>query len=200
MKPPVIACFLFFSAAIFLHCNDEKPRKKTHEQKTLFVFEVENIDSVYYRNKLKYQIRAPLELDSIRFRDRLTLPLVDGKRKAVYLRDTTIIRYYPQGLTLKMYSDSLKDTLTLQAKKAVYSDKAGTFEFNGDVRISGGEGTIFTEQLTFTLRKGIYNTDKPIKIITADSEITGERFEMDETFSNYKIGNMKGVMKLPQEN
>jgi hypothetical protein len=71
--------------------------------------------------------------------------------------------------------------------------------FNGDVRVTSRAGTIFAEQLTFTSSNNKYSTDKPIRIITSDSEITGDGFEMNEMFTSYKIYNMKGVIKPPSE-
>jgi hypothetical protein len=204
MKQLSSACFLlpllFIPAVIFPGCKNEQQQEKTEQPKTLFVFEVKNRDSVYYRDALKYEIRSPLEQDSIRFRDSIMLPVYGYvKQKAFHQRDTFITRHYPQGITLKIYSDSLKDTLALRAKKAVYSSEKGTFEFSGNVRITFGKGSIFTEQLTFTTSNGQYKTDKMTRIITADSEMVGDGFEMNETFTSYKIHNMKGVYKLPPE-
>jgi hypothetical protein len=184
---------LLFLVVTMHSCGEEQRHGKKPLPPTLFVFEVENVDSVYYHGDLKYEIRAALEQDSIQFRDSVFIP---GFGRYLKRRDTLIARHYPQGLMLKMYSDSLKDTLILQARKAVFSNEREIFEFTGDVRITFGKGAICTEQLTFAAISESYKTAGKIRLITPETEINGEGFEADETFTKYKISNIKGFQTL----
>jgi hypothetical protein len=185
-----------FTLLFFNSCTSNEERAHSHEKKqdTLFVFQVDDVDSVFFHHGLKCHIRSRLENDSVKFRDSIYIP---GFRKYFQRRDTLAVRKYPHGITITITSDTTKDTTTIKAGYARFQnidDK--TFEFSGDVQLISKKYALFTEQLTWNLWKQEYDGKSSIKVITPQEEITGSRFHADEVFSKFEIGDVKGVVKV----
>lgn len=178
----ILILFAFYFASC--SANDDRFDNGKHEEKTLFVFQVEDIDSTFYYHGLKCEIFAPLEDDSIKFTDSIFDPRY---KKYWHRRDTLTIKKYPQGLTLKIISDSLRDTLIITAGNAVYRRERLSFEFSDDVKLISKKFALNTEQLSWEQWKRNFETKETVRITTDDAILNGKGFESDEIFSRYEI-------------
>jgi hypothetical protein len=191
-------CSSFFcivlSAGFFGGCVQQENNHNHNRKETLFIFQVDDVDSTFHLNGLNYHLRARLEDDSIKFRDSVFIP---GFGRYIQRRDTLAVKKYPHGLTIIITSDTTKDTTIIKAGYARFqniNDK--TFEFSDDVQLISKKYSLFTELLLWDVWRRKYVTDKNIRIVTPEEELTGSGFESDLTFSRFQINNMKGSTKL----
>lgn len=191
------SCFAFtclILAISFNSCDQNQPADKEEIQQDTLVFEIHAIDSSFSHKEMKYELLASLEQDSIIFCDSTLNPQTGNYSQE---KDTLIIRNYPLGITLKIYSDSLQDTIILKAKKAVYRSQSGTFEFSNDVQMSFGRDTIFTERITFTESNRKYTSEGFVHIKTSKGEIlNAEGFIGNENFTKYELKTVISAIHL----
>lgn len=99
------------------------------------------------------------------------------------------------GLKVDFYDDSLQVTSTLTAKYGKFFEKNGNVLVRDSVIITNNKlECLQTEELVWneTLKK--FFTEKFVKITTPTQIIYGDGLESDQSFSQYKIINIKGVV------
>lgn len=99
------------------------------------------------------------------------------------------------GLKVDFYDDSLQVTSTLTAKYGKFFEKNGNVLVRDSVIITNNKlERLQTEELVWneTLKK--FFTEKFVKITTPTQIIYGDGLESDQSFSQYKIINIKGVV------
>lgn len=133
----------------------------------------------------------------------------------VLYSDSAIVRVRLKGKTMEQYDgeiahDEFKDGVHLwffdQEKKvesemtANYATRKRTsnkMEAKGNVVVFNKKGEkLNTEQLTWDVNTKKIYTEEHVRITTADKIITGKGLISDETFTNYRVKNITGQIRL----
>ena len=100
-----------------------------------------------------------------------------------------------EGLKVDFYDDSLKVTSTLTAKYGKFFEKNGNVLVRDSVVITNNKlERLQTEELVWNETMKKFFTEKFVKITTPTQIIYGDGLESDQSFSQYKIINIKGVV------
>lgn len=107
---------------------------------------------------------------------------------------------FPKGLFLTMYDSSGAVESTLKANYGVNYPNEKKIEVKQDVEVVNNTGEILNTEHLIWLRdeKKIY-TEEFVKITTPDEIIYGDGLEANETFTKYRIKNIKGTIAVQDE-
>ncbi len=107
---------------------------------------------------------------------------------------------FPDGLKLYVYDEEGHLDSELSANSGTMSDDSDDLSVEGDVVIINQKGEkLNTESLTWNKLDKKIRSDGFVKIFTDDEIIYGTGFEADENFTNYVIYNIKGTVKVRDE-
>lgn len=103
----------------------------------------------------------------------------------------------PDGLVLYFYNEQMQIQSTLTAKYGISYDKADEMIARDSVVIISENGDrLESEELIWNKKTEKIQSEKFVKIITADEVIFGDGFESNQDISNYKIKKIRGSFKL----
>lgn len=108
--------------------------------------------------------------------------------------------FFPDGLILYVYDEEGNLDSELSANTGKMSDNSDDLSVEGDVEIINQKGEkLNTESLTWNKEEKKIRSEGFVKIFTDDEIIYGTGFEADENFTNYVIYNIKGTVKVRDE-
>lgn len=107
---------------------------------------------------------------------------------------------FPKGIFLERYDRNFRPDLYITADTA-YCYNQSLWELRGRVFVQNdAEGTTFsTEELYWDMASHEIYSNKYIRIVTPDRELTGNRFRSDEQMTNYHVSNAGGYVPKPNE-
>ena len=105
---------------------------------------------------------------------------------------------FPEGLTLEFFSDSLTIQSKLTAKYGIRYEKKQRTEVRDQVVWDNQEKkeTLETEELIWDERQKKIFSNKFVKITTTNESIYGKGFETNQSFTNYKIRQITGTVRI----
>lgn len=132
--------------------------------------------------------------DSAHVKVRLKAPISER-----YLGDAPYI-VFPNGAYAEFYDLNGKVTSSITAKYAISKDRDRTMEAKGQVVVVNVKGdTLNTEHLIWNQDKEKIISDDYVKITTADKIIYGKGMEADQSFTQYRIFNIRGTININKE-
>ncbi|MFN8309562.1 MAG: LPS export ABC transporter periplasmic protein LptC [Chitinophagales bacterium] len=107
---------------------------------------------------------------------------------------------FSKGLKIYFYHENgeVQSTMTAEYATAVENSSQMTARKNVEVINEKGE-KLNTEELIWDENKKIIYSNSALKITTADEIILGNGMEADETFTNYSIHHITGIVKVKAE-
>lgn len=99
------------------------------------------------------------------------------------------------GLKVEFFDDSLKVQSTMTAKYGKYFEKNGNVLVRDSVIITNIKNErLQTEELVWNEKSRKFFTEKFVTITTPTQVIYGDGLESNQSFSQYKIVNIKGIV------
>lgn len=107
---------------------------------------------------------------------------------------------FPKGLNLTMFDSTGAVESTLKANYGVNYPNEKKIEVQQDVEVVNSTGEILnTEHLIWLREEKKIFTEEFVKITTPDEIIYGDGLEANETFSSYRIKNIKGTIAVKED-
>jgi len=104
---------------------------------------------------------------------------------------------FPEGVKVISYNDQMEPESQITANYAISYSKKGLMEAENDVVVINSEGKkLNTEHLVWNEAEGKIFSDKFVKITTPEEIIFGDGLEANQDFSEYRIKNIKGRIKI----
>jgi LPS export ABC transporter protein LptC len=99
------------------------------------------------------------------------------------------------GLKVEFYDDSLKVLSTLTSKYGKMFEDTGNVLVRDSVVVTNAKNEqLNTEELVWNEKLQKFYTEKFVKISTSTQVIYGDGLESNQTFTQYKITNVKGII------
>jgi LPS export ABC transporter protein LptC len=99
------------------------------------------------------------------------------------------------GLKVEFYDDSLKVLSTLTSKYGKMFEDTGNVLVRDSVVVTNAKNEqLNTEELVWNEKLQKFYTEKFVKISTPTQVIYGDGLESNQTFTQYKITNVKGII------
>ncbi len=103
----------------------------------------------------------------------------------------------PQGVKVLFYDDSMKVNSHLSANYAISREKDEIMEAKNNVVVVNEKGEqLNTEHLIWDKKQALIHTKEFVKITTAEEIIYGNGLESNQSFTKYKIKDIKGTINL----
>jgi LPS export ABC transporter protein LptC len=107
---------------------------------------------------------------------------------------------FPEGLKLILFDSLGRVESTLEANYGVNYPKEKRVEVKNNVIVENiKKETLNTEHLTWLREEQRIFTEEYVKITTPDEIIYGDGLESNESFTKYRIKNIKGVISVNSE-
>lgn len=109
------------------------------------------------------------------------------------------IRRFPEGIEIISYEkQSDSQDIRLIANSAIFYDKSGMAEANGNVKVFKGQtDSLMTEKLIWDRKKKIFYSDDFTKVVQDGSILIGRKgFKANEDFSYYEFFNSEGEINI----
>ncbi len=107
---------------------------------------------------------------------------------------------FPEGLDVEFYDSTLTVESLISANYAIYHKEDNLWEAKNNVVAINNEGdTLNTEFLIWNQGKETIYTDRYVRITTKDGIIHGKGFEANQDFSNWRIKETTGTLKVKDE-
>lgn len=108
---------------------------------------------------------------------------------------------YRYGLNVRFFDDFGSVSTTLRCSYARFLIEKELWEIKSDVEIDNMSRNekINTELLYWDMNKELVYSDKYVRITTADEILTGDGFESNQDFSEWKILKPAGVISIKDE-
>ena len=104
------------------------------------------------------------------------------------------------GLRVEFFDDSLRPATVLTAKYGKMFEDTGNVLVRDSVRVANSKGeTLQTEELVWNEKIQRFFTEKPVVIITPSQVIFGDGLESNQTFTEYSITNVKGMLNIDKK-
>lgn len=104
---------------------------------------------------------------------------------------------FPDGLRLLMFDSLGNQESTLDANYGVNYPEEKRVVVKNDVVVTNNQGdTLNTELLTWSRKDHRIYTDEYVKITTPDEIIYGDGLESNESFTKYRIKNIRGTISV----
>ena len=133
--------------------------------------------------------------DSAKVKVRITGPIFNN----VQVVEEPYIEF-PNGVLVEFYDDNLNIYSKLKADYAIKYDKKEETIFRNNVEFKNIDNeTLITDELIWDQNKKRIYSDGFVSIRTEEEELTGEGFEADEDFTNYRIRNLRGKIKVNKD-
>lgn len=105
----------------------------------------------------------------------------------------------PQGVKVLFYDDSMNVNSHLSANYAISREKEEIMEAKNNVVVVNEKGEqLNTEHLVWDKRQSLIHTKEFVKITTAEEIIYGNGLESNQSFTKYKIKDIKGTINLKE--
>lgn len=105
----------------------------------------------------------------------------------------------PKGVKVLFYDNAMNVTSHLSANYAISYEKEEIMEAKSDVVVVNEKGEqLNTEHLIWEKRDERIHTDEFVKITTDDEIIYGNGLESNQSFTKYKIRDIKGIINLKE--
>lgn len=132
--------------------------------------------------------------DSTKVKAKLTSPLLK------FYKVTNAYHEMPSGLKVDFYGNDLNIESVLTAKYGRKFKNQGIIEVRDSVVVVNYKGEkLDTERLIWNEKTRKIYTDKFVKITTKDEVIYGEGLEANQSFTNYKIFKIKGIINVKED-
>lgn len=108
---------------------------------------------------------------------------------------------FPQGLTVVFYNKGQQIESSLKAEYAIYDKKEKVFRARDNVVVKNftEKQELYAEFLIWDEEAKTISSDKFVKIISKDGVTYGDGFISDENFSNFRIKNSRGILKVKDD-
>lgn len=174
------AYFLLFSVLI-LSCNDDEEAKKIIQKPSFATETGEGVTLTY--------------TDS---------GMVKAKIKATLMQHFSLSAkpyiFMPKGVSGTFFDNNKNASSFAYADIGIYYDKEKYLVMKQNVKLINVKGdTLSTEYLVWDEVKEKIYTDKFVKITTADQLIYGDGLVSNQNFTEYRITNVKGNIKLKKQ-
>jgi len=131
--------------------------------------------------------------DSALIRARLTAPKMEH-----YLEKQPYVEL-TEGINLVFYNEDKEITSHLTANYAINYEREGRLEAKGDVVLINEIGEkLNTEHLIWNQKDEKIYSEAFVKITTADEIIWGDGFESNQSFTNFKIKDIRGTILVDE--
>lgn len=158
----------------------------------------EKVKAVGSQEKVPTEISFETEIlysDSAVLRIKLTTP-----KLIRFSGEETPYVEFPQGLMLTMFDSAGRVETTLKANYGVNYPNERKIEVKKDVEVVNNTGEILnTEHLIWLRDESKIYTEEFVKITTPDEIIYGDGLEANETFTKYRIKNIKGTIAVKED-
>lgn len=196
-----------FSIHFVMHCNQSKSRRiffyfiSIFLPFTIFISCENDIQTINLitSNQQKRPIESGKNVeiiysDSAKLKMKMKSPLVDR-----YVGANPYLEM-PKGVKLEFYQNDPKIMSSkLTANYAIRYEAKKKMEAKGNVVVINEKNeTLNTEHLVWDEAKHTIYTDEFVKIQTANEVIYGDGLESNESFTKYKITNIKGTIQLKE--
>ena len=159
---------------------------------------------------------APPQGAAVRNRDSLPMMVTYGVSKLI--SDSGVTRYkilteewkvydkthpprqeFVKGIFLQRFDDQFKPNLYITADTAYWYNQ-NLWKLRGRVRVRNKEnGTTYTSQeLYWDMDKHEFYSSVPMRIISPDRDLQGDRFQSDEGLTRYEVIRSRGFVPLPK--
>lgn len=159
---------------------------------------------------------APPEGAAVRRRDSLPVMVSYGVSKLI--SDSGVVRYkvlteewrvfdrthpprqeFVKGVLLERYDNDFNVDLYIIADTAFCYDQT-LWELRGRVRVHNQtSGTLYTSrQLYWDSKLHEFYSNVPMRVITPDRDLQGDRFRSDEQMTRYEVQRTKGFIPMPR--
>lgn len=151
-----------------LGCENDEATVKALTEKKLGIEEGTYIESYLSQNgKVRAKLMAPKML-----RYQLDTPKVE----------------FPKSLHVDFYDSTLQIESKLDARYGRYLENENRVFLKDDVRVFNIKGdTLFCEELYWDQLKGLFYTDKPVRIHKPDQKINGRGLVADQAFKWFTL-------------
>lgn len=173
---------MVFMVVIFFSCSSE------HEELPESVEVIKKPTEISINTTILYSDSAILKL-------KLVTPELQrwDKEEEPYVE-------FPKGLEVFFYDSLGNLESSLKANYGINYTKQKRVEVRHDVEVLNGKHEkLNTEELTWLEEEERIFTEKFVKITTPDEIITGDGLESNQTFTKYKIKNIKGTFSVEDD-
>ena len=129
--------------------------------------------------------------------------MVELKSKELSRFEGKTMKYdeYRYGLNVRFFDGYGSVTATLRCSYARFLIEKELWEIKSDVEINNisRNEKINTEMLYWDMNRELVYSDKFVRITTEDEILTGEGFESNQDFSEWKILNPAGIISIKDE-
>ncbi len=131
----------------------------------------------------------------------------DSGRIKIKLNAPVMMRYtgekpyleMPKGVKVLFYDDTMNVNSHLSANYAISREKEEIMEARNNVVVVNEKGEqLNTEHLVWDKKQATIHTKEFVKITTADEIIYGNGLESNQSFTKYKIKDIKGTINLKE--
>lgn len=178
MVPAFRICFLLCAAAL-ISCNDDIEKVKVVTSKNTLPIETgHNVQINYTDSGLpKARVFAPI------------LERYNNEEK-----NYTEMR---KGITAYFFNKDRRVDSYLKAKYAIRYEREKRMVAKNDVVLVNNKGdTLKTELLNWSEQTQRISSDQYVRIITPDEIITGDGFESNTEFTQYRIFKIRGTVRI----
>jgi LPS export ABC transporter protein LptC len=133
--------------------------------------------------------------DSGRIEARLTSNLINS-----YSGEDPYMEF-PKGFRILFFDSAMRVESTITGNYGKRRELAHTMEAKGNVVVKNEirNRTLNTEHLIWDENKHMIYSDVDVKFTTPDKVLYGQRFESNETFTRYKIIQVKAIMTVAKD-
>lgn len=166
-------------AALLFSCSNEDTVIPILESDSLKPTEISINSTILFSDSAKLQIKVTAP-KMLRFNDKEN-PYVE----------------FPEGLILTLFDDTGAVESVLKANYGINYPSEKRVIVKNDVQVTNNRNeTLNTEQLTWLRDENRIFTEEYVKITTPDEIIYGDGLESNETFSKYRIKNIRGTISV----
>jgi LPS export ABC transporter protein LptC len=133
--------------------------------------------------------------DSARLQSRITAPEIHN-----YTNVAEKYTEFPHGVIAEFFDREGNVESQLSSNYAIYFTEKELWEAKDSVVVINREGEILeTEQLFWDEKLKIIYSNSFVRVTRPNEYFTGEGFEADETFTNWKIRKLRGTFQIHDE-
>ncbi len=104
------------------------------------------------------------------------------------------------GVRILIYDSAGAPKTTVDARYARWYETKGNVLLRDSVRVKNEKGEeLQTEELIWSQAEKKFFTEKPVQINTRTQTLSGKGLEADQSFSNYRIVELRGAVRVNKE-
>jgi LPS export ABC transporter protein LptC len=162
------------------------------------IFSCENklevVNTITSKEKLPAESATDIEIfysESGKVKMKLTAPKLDR-----FYGEIPYVEF-PQGIYVAFFDSIGRMETSLKSNYAIHKEAEKIMEAKYDVEVVNEKGEVLnTEHLIWNQNTETIQTDKFVKITTADEILMGEGLEADQQFTRYKILKPTGIINI----